>query len=154
MCVVRNSRARPLSPPGAERARVKSGAMCLSGVIMRGTRIPETRRARDLRAAAPSAETKIWSRLRNGKLGGFKFTRQEPIGPWFVDFVCRERRLIIEIDGATHSTDEERARDARRAEALIDAGFEVVRFNNADVFQNLDGVAESILARLEKREFL
>ncbi len=84
------------------------------------------------------------------KLGGFKFTRQAPIGPWFVDFLCRERGLIIEIDGATHSTDEECARDVRRSAMLIEQGFEVLRFNNAEVFENLDGVVEAILARLKK----
>ena len=81
---------------------------------MRGLRIAETRRARELRGDAPSAERVVWRRLRGRQLGGWKFVRQEPIGPYFADFVCREMKLIIEIDWATHSTDEESAHAARR----------------------------------------
>ena len=85
---------------------------------MRGSRIPETRRARVLRQSQTRAETVLWRALRGRSLGGLKFVRQEPIGPYFADFVCRDKRLVVEIDGATHSTDEELRRDTRRTEFL------------------------------------
>ena len=67
---------------------------------MRGSRIPETRRARVLRQSLTYAETVLWRALRGRSLGGFKFVRQEPIGPYFADFVCRDEMLVVEIDGA------------------------------------------------------
>lgn len=74
--------------------------------------------------------------------------RQQNIGPYFVDFLCRERRLVIEVDGATHSTPKEVAHDARREAYLRDEGYCVLRVSNDDVFRNVDGVCESILAYL------
>ena len=121
---------------------------------MRGVDDFKRDRARDLRKRAPSAEQALWARLRNRKLGGFKFARQQPIGPYFVDFVCRDRKRIIEIDGATHSTDAEIARDRSRAAFLESLGYAITRFQNIDVFENIDGVVETILARLEGRETL
>ena len=83
---------------------------------MRGLRNVETRRARALRRDAPSAERIVWRHLRNRQLGGWKFVRQDPIGPYFADFVCREKMLVVEIDGATHSTEVSRAtRDGRNS---------------------------------------
>ena len=65
-----------------------------------------------------------------GTLDGFKFSRQVPIGAYIADFVCREQRLIVEVDGATHSTDEELAHDRRRSEFLKSEGYAVIRFQN------------------------
>ena len=121
---------------------------------MRGLRIPETRRARTLRADAPSAESLLWSRLRARRLGGFKFVRQEPVGPYFADFCCREEQLVVEVDGATHSTDAELARDAAREAFLTSRGYRVLRFRNAKVYDEMDGVTEMILAVLEGRTTL
>jgi very-short-patch-repair endonuclease len=95
---------------------------------MRGLRIIETRRARALRRDAPASERIVSGRLKNRQLGGWKFARQEPIGPYFADFVCRERKPIVEIDGATHSTDAEVASDARRTGFLEADGYRVIRF--------------------------
>jgi very-short-patch-repair endonuclease len=89
---------------------------------MRGLHLHETRRSRELRQEQSEAERQLWRRLRGRLLGGFKFVRQEPIGPYFADFVCREEQLILEVDGATHSTDEERRRDAKREEFLRERG--------------------------------
>jgi very-short-patch-repair endonuclease len=116
---------------------------------MRGIRIVETRRARDLRESQARAEGLLWRALRGRALGGFKFVRQEPIGPYFADFVARSEKLVVEIDGATHSTDEELQRDRRRTEDLRSHGFEVIRFTNDDVYRNMDGVLAMILARFE-----
>ena len=70
-----------------------------------------------------------------------KFVRQEPIGPYIVDFVCRERRLIIEVDGGQHADSK---RDIIRDQWLRDHGYQVLRFWNNDVIENTDGVLESI----------
>jgi very-short-patch-repair endonuclease len=115
---------------------------------MRGLRFIETRRARELRRNATSAEKALWVRLRNRGLGGFKFVRQEPIGPFIADFACRERKLIVELDGETHSTDEELAADARRTAFLNAQGYTVMRFTNQQLYENADAVAEAILAVL------
>jgi very-short-patch-repair endonuclease len=64
------------------------------------------------------------------------------------DFVCFDARLIIEVDGATHSTNEEIARDIARTTALAASGFEILRFTNGDIYRNLDGVLETIWAKL------
>jgi very-short-patch-repair endonuclease len=106
---------------------------------VRGIRNLETRKARSLREDQTRAEALLWRALRGRGLGGFKFVRQEPIGPYFADFVCRDQMLIVEIDGATHSTDLELRHDARRSEILIDRGYRIVRFGNDDVYRNLDG---------------
>ena len=79
---------------------------------MRGPQPSRTNRARVLRSHSTSAEDRIWSALRNRRLNGLKFVRQYSIGPYFVDFVCRERMIIVEIDGATHSTEQELLYDA------------------------------------------
>lgn len=118
---------------------------------MRGANEAKTIRARNLRHNSTSAETKLWRILRNRGLNGFKFVRQEPIGPYFADFCCRERMLVIEIDGATHSTDTELARDAARSRVLASHGYRVIRFTNADVYGDASAVADTILAALEGR---
>ena len=100
----------------------------------------------------PSAEAKLWSRLRARRLNGFKFVRQEPVGPYFADFCCLEEMLIVEVDGATHSTDAEIAHDARRETLLRTHGYRILRVLNPDVHENLDSVLETILAALETRD--
>ena len=85
---------------------------------MRGLRVLETRRARELRRLSPAAERILWARLKNRGLQGAKFVRSEPIDPYIADFACRSAKLVVEIDGATHSTDEERAHDRRRTAFL------------------------------------
>ena len=89
----------------------------------------------------------LWTRLRGRQLGGFKFVRQEPIDRYYVDFVCRERRLIIELDGGQHS---ERPEDRQRDSELSALGYSVIRVRNNDVIENLDGVLETLLSELEK----
>jgi very-short-patch-repair endonuclease len=121
---------------------------------MRGLHLVEARRARSLRRDQTEAERQLWRRLRNRALGGFKFVRQEPIGPYFADFVCREEELVIETDGATHSTDDERRRDATREQLLHDRGYRVARFCNEEVYRNIEGVLDTILAALERRRTL
>lgn len=111
---------------------------------MRGLRLLETCRARELRRLAPAAERILWSRLKNRGLQGAKFVRSEPIGAYFADFACRAARLIVEIDGATHSPDEDVAHDERRTAFLAAQGYRVIRFTNAQVYENVGAVADEI----------
>ena len=99
-------------------------------------------RARRLRTEQPRAEEILWRELRNRQLGSCKFRRQHPIGAYIVDFVSLERKLVIEVDAATHSTDEEIARDARRTAEIEGFGFRVVRVTDTEVYKNLDGVLD------------
>jgi very-short-patch-repair endonuclease len=112
---------------------------------MRGAEIDRTERSRRLRRDSTDAEHRLWYRLRARRLGGHKFVRQEPIGPFIVDFVCRERRLVIEVDGSQHA---ESKRDAARDKWLVDHGYRVLRFWNNEVFGNIDGVLETIVTAL------
>lgn len=100
--------------------------------------------ARRLRRDATECETRVWLAIRDRRLGGFKFRRQATIGPFIVDFLCVERRLIVEIDGGQHDA----ARDAPRTTYLEARGYRVMRFWNNDVVENFDGVAKAILAAL------
>jgi very-short-patch-repair endonuclease len=113
---------------------------------MRGANEQRTARARSLRFRSTDAETKLWNRLRARAIGGHKFVRQEPVGPYIVDFVCRERRLIVEVDGGQHATD---PKDATRTQWLNDHRYRVLRFWNNDVLQNIDGVLEVIANALD-----
>ena len=111
-----------------------------------------TNRTRTLRANQTSAERRLWSALRDRRLDGFKFTRQFSIGPYFADFVCRELRLIVEVDGATHGEAHEIAHDQRRDLFLKNEGYRVLRVRNDDVRQNLDGGVTTILMLLKNRD--
>ncbi len=110
---------------------------------MRGANERKTSRARRLRRHSTKAELRLWNRLRSRVLHGHKFVRQEPIGPYVVDFVCRERRLVIEVDGGQHATD---PKDAIRDKWFMDRQYRVLRFWNNEVMGNIDGVLESIAA--------
>jgi very-short-patch-repair endonuclease len=101
--------------------------------------------ARSLRKRESAAEQLLWERLRNRRLNGLKFVRQLSTGPFIADFACRDKRLIVEVDGATHSTEKEIAHDRRRDEILIRAGWNVLRVSNHDVLTAMDGVLETIL---------
>ena len=106
-------------------------------------------RARTLRANQTSAERHLWQRLRNRQLCGYKFVRQQPIGPYFADLACREARVIVEIDGGTHGSEAEIAADNERAGELARMGYRILRVTNRDVYDNLDGVLDRLLAFLE-----
>jgi very-short-patch-repair endonuclease len=91
----------------------------------------------------------LWAQLLNRQLASFKFVRQEPLGPYVVDFVCREVWLVVEVDGATHSTNEEIQRDVERTALLEQIGYRVIRFQNDDVYNAMEGVLRTIRATLE-----
>ena len=102
-------------------------------------------RARTLRRSDTAAEQALWEHLRARRLDGMKFVRQLVIGPFIADFACRERKLIVEVDGATHSTDAEQDYDTARTQALERQGWHVLRVTNTDVFKHRADVLETIL---------
>jgi very-short-patch-repair endonuclease len=99
-------------------------------------------RARELRRNQTEVEKRLWAKLRAWQLGGAKFRRQQPIGPYIADFVCFERKLIVELDGGQHAATV--AADERRTAWLESQGFRVMRFWNNDVIENIEGVLETI----------
>jgi very-short-patch-repair endonuclease len=96
-------------------------------------------RARELRRNRTSAERRLWWKLRELKRAGFKFRQQVPIDHFVVDFACLSKRFVIEVDGGTHGTDEEIARDRARERYLREQGFRGLRVWNAEVRENLEG---------------
>lgn len=107
-------------------------------------------RARKLRADMTEPEKKLWEALRRKHIGGLRFRRQYPLGPYFADFVCLPARLVVEVDGSQHANTKQSAHDLRRTEWLQGENFRVLRFWNVDVLQNLDGVLEVIDAAIRK----
>nr|WP_052016573.1 DUF559 domain-containing protein [Deinococcus sp. RL] len=107
----------------------------------------EVQRARALRRAQTTEEEMLWRMLRN-RFQTFKFRRQQPIGPYIVDFVCYQARLVVELDGSQHAGESARAYDAVRTEFLEAGGFRVLRFWNSEVRFNLQGVIQSIQTHL------
>ena len=91
----------------------------------------------------------LWSELRNRRLGGLKFVRQAPIGPYFVDFLCRERRVVVEVDGATHGSETEIAADATRTAHLNQLCYRVFRAHNDDGYNNQDRMLAALIVFLD-----
>ncbi len=104
--------------------------------------------ARQLRHRSTDAERLLWRHLRSRRFAGFKFRRQEPVGAYIPDFVCYERRLIVELDGGQHA--DARAYDGRRDAWLADQGFRILRFPDNYVLTNLGGTLETIWLALEE----
>jgi len=102
--------------------------------------------AKALRSNQTKAEERLWYHLRAHRFMGLKFKRQKPMGRYVVDFVCLERRLIIELDGGQHA--EQTTYDQQRDAWLRSQGYAMLRFWNNDVMQQLDGVLEKIRSAL------
>jgi very-short-patch-repair endonuclease len=102
--------------------------------------------ARNLRDKQTDAERNLWSKLRRSQLNGVKFRRQQPVGDYIVDFISFEKRLIIEIDGSQHI--ESTMNDSVRTEYLESQGYQVIRFWNTDIMQNIEDVIDEILITL------
>jgi very-short-patch-repair endonuclease len=100
--------------------------------------------ARKLRKRMTRQEAILWGPLREFKGLGFHFRRQSPIANFIVDFECRRRRVVVEIDGTQHGFDGNRVRDASRDQALNELGYRVLRFGNPEIEANLEGVLEAI----------
>jgi very-short-patch-repair endonuclease len=109
-------------------------------------------RARTLRKEDTEAEPGLWEAIRNRRLGGFKFVRQPSVGPYIIDFACRDCKLIVEVDGATHGTDAEVNYDERRSACLREQGYRILRFWNDDVYMGLTDVCDAILLALAEQK--
>ncbi|WP_374544463.1 endonuclease domain-containing protein [Rhodoblastus sp.] len=107
--------------------------------------------ARHLRKTMTPQEIKLWSRLRLLRPQGLHFRRQAPLKGYILDFVCFDRRLIVEIDGAQHGERAQISHDARRDAVFAAEGFMTLRFWNNDVDRNLDSVIDTIFARAMER---
>ena len=104
---------------------------------------PRIQRARELRREDTDAEVKLWRALRARRLGGWRWKRQVPWGPYFLDFLCVEAGVVVEVDGGQHA--DQLAYDARRTAYIERSGLRVIRFWNHAVLTNPDGVCDSIL---------
>ncbi len=91
-------------------------------------------------------ERRVWSRLRNRQVGGYKFRRQVPVGPYFVDFLCMPARLAVEVDGPLHDDDS----DQRKSDWLEAKGYRVLRIPVSDVDESLDDVIHGIYLELSQ----
>ena len=127
----------PLAGEGGlrRRRRTGEGARSLTGV------------ARQLRARMTDAERKLWFAVKDLRFAAFKFRRQVPVGPYIADFLCFEKRLIVEVDGGQHA---DSVGDAERDNWLAQNEFRVLRFWNNDVLQNLEGVLTSLSEQLDR----
>ena len=136
------SRLRERKGPIAER----NGEVRVSHAMRVGAKLEAAER---LRRNETRAEKRLWGQLRNRQLKNFKFVRQAPLGPYIVDFLCREQNLIVEVDGATHSKETEISGDLRRASHLQALGYGIIRLQNDEVINGMDEVLTLILEALE-----
>ena len=119
--------------------------------------MPQTRvsfemrqKARKLHNLATRAESLLWYELRSLKAGGLKFRRQNPIGPYIVDFVCPSARLIVEVDGDRHETENGKRHDANRDSYLRSLGYEVFRVDEPDVLHDAWHMAQLVKEKAER----
>ena len=106
--------------------------------------------ARNLRKNSTKQELILWKLLRNYGMKNLKFKRQYPIGNYIVDFICKEKWLIIELDGGQHNEPDNILYDEERTNYLNSRGYRVLRFWNTDIDKNLKGVYDMILQEVEK----
>ena len=146
--VLKRHATAQITPPlrGSRQAKGTSPQARRRGEIRRLYSPQILQKAQALRHNQTNAEGLLWHYLRNKQLSGYKFRRQQPIGPYIADFACLSEKMLIELDGGQHA--ERTASDARRAEFLQEKGYRVLRFWNHEVFENCFGVLESIYAAL------
>jgi very-short-patch-repair endonuclease len=106
---------------------------------------------RTLRGHPTDGEKKLWQHLRNRQLSGAKFGRQQPFGPYILDFYCAESKLAVELDGGQHGEPKGVRQDKQRDEYLKREGVTVLRYWNNQVFHEFEGVIEVICATLKSR---
>ena len=138
-----------ITPPlrGSRRDKGASTQMSRWGAIKRFYTQQTLQKAQTLRESQTNAEGLLWHYLRDKQLAGYKFRRQQPIGPYIVDFACMPKKLLIELDGGQHA--EQHTYDKKRDEFLREKGYKILRFWNNDVFENCFGVLESIRATVQ-----
>ena len=107
--------------------------------------------SRQLRENMTDAERLLWAKIRRKQLKGYQFYRQKPIGDYIVDFYCPRAKLVVEVDGGQHFTDEIIEYDGIRDEYLSSLGLMVLRFTNIDVMTHIDGVVERIEGEIARK---
>ncbi len=143
--------------PLARRAGVISSPFRKGGVrgILHTSMLPYKRRlkqpSRRLRNDPTDAEEALWAKVRRGQLNGCQFYRQKPIGEYIVDFWCPAARLVVEVDGSQHLSDEGIQHDKVRAEYLASLGLRVVRFTNIEVLTSMESVLQAILEHMREQ---
>ena len=101
-------------------------------------------KARFLRNNMTEQERKFWDIIKNKQFYGYRFLRQYCIGNYIVDFICRSKKVVIEIDGGQHNFDKNMEYDNKRTEYLLSRGYKIIRFWNNDIDNNLDGVYKKL----------
>lgn len=100
----------------------------------------------ELRKNTTDTEKILWHCLRNRQIANLKFRRQVPIGKYVADFMCKDKKIIVELDGGGHLEDEQIKHDLKRKQFLESEGYKIIRFFNTDIFQNLEGVIDSLIS--------
>ncbi|MBQ3640968.1 endonuclease domain-containing protein [bacterium] len=101
-------------------------------------------RAKNLRNNSTLQEQKLWEILRKKNFSGLKFTRQYPIGKYIVDFACRRKKLVIEIDGGQHNQEYNILSDEERTKFIESQGYKIIRFWNNEIIENIEGVYQKL----------
>ena len=104
-------------------------------------------KSRKLRKNSPLAEIILWKKLRAGQLSGYKFLRQKPIGPYIVDFLCKDLNLIIEIDGYSH--EEKFNYDQKRDQYFKKLDFYIIHLRDKDIFNKIDNIIDDLKNSIE-----
>ena len=102
--------------------------------------------AKHHRNNSTKSEIKLWTYLKNRQLNDYKFNRQKPIGNYIADFYCHKLCLAIEVDGSTHDSLEVQQKDNLKDEYFYKVGLKVLRFTGYDIFDNIEGVFQTIQA--------
>ena len=100
--------------------------------------------SRELRNNLTDAERSLWSKLRRKQLNGVQFYRQRIIGDYIVDFYCHQAKIVVEVDGSQHYSQDMMERDRKRDEYMKSSGLMVLRFSDAEVLENIEGVVQRI----------
>ena len=108
--------------------------------------------SRELRENMTDAERLLWNKVRMKQINGYQFYRQKPIGDYIVDFYCPKAKLIIEVDGSHHFSDEVIENDRIRDEVISSLGLTILRFTNVEVMTDIDSVIENVLETMRNTE--
>ena len=100
--------------------------------------------ARELRKNSTIQERRLWNLLKNRQFHNLKFKRQQPMGNYIVDFICKEAKIIVEIDGGQHNEPENIKADEERTKFLEQLGYKVIRFWNNEIYENIEGVIKKL----------
>ncbi|HLD88098.1 MAG TPA: endonuclease domain-containing protein [Candidatus Omnitrophota bacterium] len=103
---------------------------------------------RHLRKEQTDAERRLWDQLRNKHMNGYKFFRQYGIGSYIADFYCPALKVVVEVDGGQHYSEDGKIYDDQRDKFFRTLGIRTIRFNNLDVLRNLEGVVENLQKEL------